>query len=88
MKKLFIIILLLSTLVACSDKYTVERISDGATLRATDELDRDFVAGDTICIGEAGLYADIPYEVSTDMWKDTTICGYSMCWTYSMAVVK
>lgn len=90
MKRIIIFLALISTLVACNDKYTVQRISDGAILRAYDQLDRDFKSGDTICITDAGVYSDIPYKVSDYTWKDTIFCSSSSyyCWSYAMAIVK
>lgn len=93
MKQLIIILTSLITLVSCADKYTVQRLSDGAILRATDVQRRHFKTGDTVCIIAAPIYADIPYEVSDDTWHDTTFClssdTYGLhCWSYQMAVVK
>lgn len=93
MKNLLILLISLITLASCTDTYTVQRLSDGAILTASDVQDRNFQPGDTVCIIAAPTYNDAPYQVSDNTWHDTIYCHNSetygsYCWEYQMAVVK
>jgi hypothetical protein len=91
MKLLFILLTSLITLASCADKYTVQRVSDGAILKVKDFEKRDFETGDTVYITEVDSYSD-DWQISTNTWIDTFYCysgsEYTFCWSYSAAIIK